>query len=165
MTILIASTIYEIFMNAKKRELKMISHMTDIINIKYLNIYVHFHISEQPKTLLVAFSIYTNGKKLFQIESSQDSTSFLTCLSGLRSLAMMFILLGHTFETLQAIPRLNANTMKIDGEWFQSYVNAFVGVHPIAVDSFFVIGGLLLTRSMLCQIEKYLIFLNDESDL
>lgn len=98
--------------------------------------------------------MYKNGKKLFQIGNSQESTSYLTCLSGLRSLAMMFILLGHCLESLELIPQLNAETLAPDGAWFQSYVNAFVSVHPIAVDSFFVIAGLLLTRSMMSQIEK-----------
>lgn len=151
MTILIASTIYEIVMIAKKRELK--NYVKYVISTLQINKNPQFHISEHPNALLVAFSIYKNGRKLFQIEKSQ-TTSFLACLSGLRSLAMMFILLGHSLESLQVVPRLNANTMTIEGEWFQSYVNAFVGAHPIAVDSFFVIGGLLLTRSMLSQIEK-----------
>lgn len=69
---------------------------------------------------------------------------------------MMFILLGHCIGWTRAVPKINANTiMNADGEWSQSFVNAFIAVHPIAVDSFFVMGGLLLTRSMLSHIEKW----------
>lgn len=110
--------------------------------------------TDRPDDLLSAFSMFKNGKKLFKSESSEGSSNFLTCLSGLRTFAMMFILLGHCIGWTRPMPRINANIMSVEGEWFQSFANAFIAVHPIAVDSFFVIGGLLLTRSMLIQIEK-----------
>jgi peptidoglycan/LPS O-acetylase OafA/YrhL len=113
-----------------------------------------FKSAEKPHDLYSAFSVHKNGKTLFHIESKAGKSSYLQCLSGLRTLAMLHILLGHRFEWVRAYPMINANILAPGGEWMTSFVSAFVAIHPIAVDTFFVIGGFLLSRSMLSQIEN-----------
>jgi peptidoglycan/LPS O-acetylase OafA/YrhL len=67
---------------------------------------------------------------------------------------MFHLLLGHRFEWVRPAPTINAKYVAQGGEFLTSLTGAFVSVHPIAVDTFFVIGGFLLTRSMLSQIDK-----------
>jgi peptidoglycan/LPS O-acetylase OafA/YrhL len=72
----------------------------------------------------------------------------------LRTFAMLHILLGHRLGWTRPVPTINAIQFQVDGDWMKTFVGAFLGIHPIAVDTFFVMGGMLLTRSMLIQIEK-----------
>lgn len=103
--------------------------------------------------LLSSFSIIRNGRKLFHIETGDGK--FYSCLSGLRTFAMFHILFGHFASySSKHVPMINLQTVKVDGDWSKSFVGAFWAVHPMAVDTFFVMTGMLLTRSLLIQIEK-----------
>lgn len=125
-------------------------------------ILINHSILEKPCELYSSFSMYKNGQTLFHIERS-GKTSFLSFLSGLRTLAMLHLLLGHRFEWTRPSPLMNANYVAQGGVFLKSFTGAFVSVHPIAVDTFFVIGGFLLTRSLLSQIEKFDIIFNYNS--
>ncbi len=46
--------------------------------------------------LILNFSFYTNSEKLFQT----DNGGKFTCLNGLRSMSMMWIIVSHTFRYL-----------------------------------------------------------------
>jgi peptidoglycan/LPS O-acetylase OafA/YrhL len=100
----------------------------------------------------VAFSIYKNGAKLFDV--SRPSSNMLRCLSGLRTFAMAHIMLGHRYNWSRAFPNVNSSVFSRDGKWSRTLFSAFVDVSPIAVDTFFVIGGLLVARSILHKMEK-----------
>lgn len=110
-------------------------------------------VSDKPHELYSAFSIYKNGAKLFDVRRVK-SVNVLQCLSGLRTFAMLHIMLGHRFSWSRGFPNVNSNVFAPDGKWNKTLFSAIVAVHPIAVDSFFVMGGLLLTRSALHNIEK-----------
>lgn len=110
-------------------------------------------VSDKPHELYSAFSIHKNGAKLFDVRRGKP-TNVLQCLSGLRTFAMLHIMLGHRFGWARGFPNVNANVFAPDGDWNKTLFSALVSVHPIAVDSFFVMGGLLLTRSIMHSIEK-----------
>jgi peptidoglycan/LPS O-acetylase OafA/YrhL len=67
---------------------------------------------------------------------------------------MLHVLLGHAIRFPSFLPMANLKTLKSDGGWLSTYFGAFWNVHPVAVDTFFAIGGMLLTRSMLSQIDR-----------
>lgn len=46
---------------------------------------------------LIVFSVYTNGKKLFQCANSKSSSSIFECLNGIRALSVMWIVIVHNF--------------------------------------------------------------------
>lgn len=79
----------------------------------------------------------------------------LLCLSGLRTFAMLHIMLGHRFSWSRGFPNVNARVFATDGKWMATLFSAFVAIHPIAVDTFFVMGGLLVARSALQHIERW----------
>lgn len=130
--------------------------------------------TEHPHELFSAFSVYKNGKKLFDTRRGQ-STSIIHCLPGLRTLAMLHIMLGrwkhmtdaneiklfifkyivgHRYGWFRGFPNINTNDYAVDGKWQRTLWSAVVNIHPIAVDCFFVLGGCLLARSILIAIEK-----------
>lgn len=48
----------------------------------------------QPNKLYIAFSLYTNGQKLFDVTKSKSPNS-INCLHGIRSLSILWIIFGH----------------------------------------------------------------------
>jgi peptidoglycan/LPS O-acetylase OafA/YrhL len=110
---------------------------------------------DKPHELYSAFSVYKNGAKLFDIGRREPSKSnILLCLSGLRTFAMLHIMLGHRFGWTRGFPNVNADIFAVDGKWMKTLFSALVAIHPIAVDSFFVMGGLLVALSVLKNIER-----------
>jgi peptidoglycan/LPS O-acetylase OafA/YrhL len=113
--------------------------------------------SDKSHELYAAFSIYKNGAILFDV-GRKESSNVLLCLDGLRTAAMLHIMLGHRYGWTRSFPNVNSNIFAVDGKWMKTLFSAFVNVHPIAVDSFFVMGGLLEARSMLNNIERFVMF-------
>lgn len=98
--------------------------------------------------LLLAFSVYSNGKKILQVN---QSTGTLTALNGIRFLSISWVVLGHTFGLMYPVLS-NGYAILPDlyQRWsFQAVVNAFV-----AVDSFFALSGLLLAYLTLKEMKK-----------
>ncbi|XP_055842816.1 nose resistant to fluoxetine protein 6-like [Episyrphus balteatus] len=96
---------------------------------------------KKPIPVLLAFSILTNGRKLFAINTTKSPNS-IDCLTGLRVLSMLWIIDHHTHYIQSFIPALNQimyKTYMKDSIWSLHCLNA-----PIAVDTFFFISGLLV---------------------
>jgi peptidoglycan/LPS O-acetylase OafA/YrhL len=97
--------------------------------------------------------VYKNGVKLFDV-GRREPSNVLLCLSGLRTFAMLHIMLGHRFGWTRGFPNVNSVAFGVDGKWMKTIFSAFVNVHPIAVDSFFVMGGLLVSRTVFNNIKR-----------
>lgn len=83
--------------------------------------------------LLLAFSVYSNGKKILQVN---QSTGTLTALNGIRFLSISWVVLGHTFAFIFSVLS-NSYVVLPDliARWtFQAVANALV-----SVDSFFAL--------------------------
>lgn len=52
--------------------------------------------SGRTSPILLAFSIYTNGSKLFSYKKENNSDS-MQCLNGIRAISTQWVVLGHTF--------------------------------------------------------------------
>ncbi|XP_052722101.1 nose resistant to fluoxetine protein 6-like [Crassostrea angulata] len=98
--------------------------------------------------LLLAFSVYSNGKKILQVNQSSGT---LTALNGIRFLSISWVVLDHTFGVMYPVLS-NGYAILPDlyQRWsFQAVANAFV-----AVDSFFALSGLLLAYLTLKEMKK-----------
>lgn len=104
--------------------------------------------SKEPNKLLTAFSVYTNGSKLFDMTESKSS---INSLHGLRAISIIWIMFGHRVTNQLAIPYRNFNTMI---EFHRQLYSVIVFSYSIAVDTFFLMGGLLLAMSTIRAIEK-----------
>lgn len=83
--------------------------------------------------LLLAFSVYSNGKKILQVNQSAGT---LTALNGIRFLSISWVVLGHTFAFITPVLS-NSYVVLPDliARWtFQAVANALV-----SVDSFFAL--------------------------
>ncbi|XP_066998619.2 nose resistant to fluoxetine protein 6 [Anabrus simplex] len=97
--------------------------------------------SESRINLLIAFSVYTNGSKLFAISTS-GSGSTIHCLHGIRFFSMAWVIVGHRYGSIVSLPSINPGRYgdKIYAEWKYLWItNA-----TLSVDTFFVLSGLLV---------------------
>ncbi|KAG5684554.1 hypothetical protein PVAND_013779 [Polypedilum vanderplanki] len=103
---------------------------------------------EEANRLLTSFSIYTNGAKLFDVTKIKSASS-LNCLHGLRAMSILWIILGHRYY--KQFPWGNPNQLE---DFDQTLLSSILKAHLLAVDTFFVMGALLLTWSTLRDCEK-----------
>lgn len=75
----------------------------------------------------------------------------LSCVHGIRVLSTLWVIIGHTWIIGAASNAVNPNMVKEDAMtwWFQGIGNA-----TIAVDTFLLISGLLVSYLLLAQLEK-----------
>jgi peptidoglycan/LPS O-acetylase OafA/YrhL len=100
--------------------------------------------------LFVAFSVYTNGGKLYDITKSKSKNS-IDCMNGLRALALLWIIFGHrTFVQLST----SITNGREFSEWLETPPSALLASFHIWVDTFFVMGGVLVTTSFLNALDK-----------
>ncbi|KAJ6633818.1 Nose resistant to fluoxetine protein 6, partial [Pseudolycoriella hygida] len=110
--------------------------------------YVMINSNKNPSKLLSAFSIYSNGAKLFEMKESQ-SPNVISCLNGIRTLSIFWIIFGHRFDDRDFLPVYNDTSM-----FYKNYMYLMFTNYDKPVDSFFLIGGLLVTMSLLNSFEK-----------
>ncbi|KAL3271385.1 hypothetical protein HHI36_021869 [Cryptolaemus montrouzieri] len=110
--ITILSTIYEIVIDYKEMEAK--------------------------HEALIAFSMYSNGKKLIRSSKNQDQ---LLCLNGLKALSMGWVVLGHTYANIGTSAA--ADNLFAINDWMNDLKNMPIMSATLSVDTFFTIGGVL----------------------
>lgn len=100
--------------------------------------------------LLASFSVYTNGFKLFEITKIKSQSS-INCLHGLRAMSILWIILGHRIFNQYSW----GNPKDVQAFLFGKSITAgIINAHTLAVDTFFVMGSLLMTWSTLRDCEK-----------
>lgn len=103
----------------------------------------------EPNPLLTAFSIYKNGQALFKI--SNENTQAIRCLCGIRVLSAFWIMFFHRFYMEAMNP--NKNPVDLLAGLHRWYAWIFQEGH-FAVDTFLLMGGFLVTTSLLRDLEK-----------
>lgn len=68
--------------------------------------YYHYHAGHK-NSLLTAFSVCTNGKKLFACKQI-NSPDVINCLHGIRAISMIWIIYAHTHSTSTIVPLTNS---------------------------------------------------------
>lgn len=160
--LLIASTIYDLrvikrngesrFLIRKKKQCHDLHNNFSVetfIRI-YMKSFFCFELAEDPNKLFVAFSVYTNGKAFFDITRSRNS-NVIHCLNGIRALSIFWIILGHRLDERFMIPAINGDEVLSFPEKPISLIHTNF---TLAVDTFFVMGGLLVTWSFLNALDK-----------
>ena len=66
----------------------------------------NFHFTEPKMQVLIAFSVYTNGKKLFSCKKN-ESADVLDCLNGIRVLSIVWVVYGHKYMMFITSPSIN----------------------------------------------------------
>ncbi|XP_019875492.2 nose resistant to fluoxetine protein 6-like, partial [Aethina tumida] len=95
-----------------------------------------------------AFSLWTNCQKLLKTSSGEGQ---LTCLNGFKALSMMWVIFGHVFENYSSYMLENIKDL---AEFVTEARNSYIFAAPLAVDTFFAIGGMLTVYSFFKAHEK-----------
>lgn len=119
--------------------------------------------AEKLNKLLLSFSVYTNGKNLLGIKySSKD----IGCIHGLRAISIICIILIHRNAISKLYPTINSEDISlvilfillgldlviiifIYFQWYNNLYSTYVYGFFVAVDTFFVLSGMLLCINFL----------------
>ena len=95
------------------------------------------------------FSLYIMFRKIFHVGENKDN---LGCINGIRFLSMAWVIIGHTYRLILATPPPMTNQLAIN-EFVKSYGMRTILNSTPSVDSFFLIGALLLSYLTLQQLD------------
>lgn len=97
--------------------------------------------------LLLSFSVRRNTRRIFCVDSGNDVNPATNLFHGIKFISMLWIIFGHSasFSTLW----INFNNPKDMQSTSSSLISQFLVNGSFSVDSFFFIGGYLVTLSLL----------------
>ncbi|KAJ8724818.1 hypothetical protein PYW07_015776 [Mythimna separata] len=100
-------------------------------------------------TLIICFSMINNMKKI--ISTKQHNTLGLECVSGIKALAMIFIIAGHACMFIASGPVMDADAWD---RLVRQPANAFMLNNTLLVDTFLMLSAFLFSRLFLVELEK-----------
>ncbi|XP_063822757.1 O-acyltransferase like protein-like [Ostrinia nubilalis] len=103
---------------------------------------------KRANKICTLFSVYTNTKNFFVFASNPNA---ITCLDGIRSFAMMWVIVGHTFVT--QVTYIPENPLDIL-EFMKSFWGLWITSATITVDTFFMISGLLIVYTTAAKVSR-----------
>uniref|UniRef100_B3P8H1 GG12421 n=1 Tax=Drosophila erecta TaxID=7220 RepID=B3P8H1_DROER len=113
-----------------------------------------YFLCAEPTTvpaLVKAFSARANSRALFRIAPNKSNPHVIGCLHGIRCMTLFWVIYSHEFIFSLTSPNLNT----IDLYYWAAKPLSSVVLHGyFAVDSFFVLGGLLVSMIALRSMEK-----------
>ncbi|XP_044262890.1 nose resistant to fluoxetine protein 6-like [Tribolium madens] len=118
-----------------------------IVSTSY-DIALNYFKKEPYHELLIAFSFYHNGCKLFRSSKNSDQ---LLCLNGIKAMSMMWVIIGHEYSNVLTAPLSNLLDLV---DWFNDSANMFISGATVSVDTFFVVGGLVTVYTFLKSMDK-----------
>ncbi|XP_017046371.1 nose resistant to fluoxetine protein 6-like [Drosophila ficusphila] len=101
--------------------------------------------------LVKAFSARANSRSLFRIVPNKSNPNVIDCLHGIRCMSLFWVIYSHEFIFFVKSP--NLNTAEIFS-WAITPFASFVLHGYFSVDSFFVLGGMLVCMVALRSMEK-----------
>nr|CRZ23040.1 BMA-NRF-6 [Brugia malayi] len=99
--------------------------------------------------VLLAFSIYTNGRNILRTEKRSNQ---IHCLHGTRVLSMFWIILGHSYYYIISSLTVD-NLLPAMIAFPQKIFNLIIVQAPLAVDSFFYLSGMLTSYLFMRKFE------------
>eukprot|EP00095_Tigriopus_kingsejongensis_P011127 maker-scaffold645_size120276-snap-gene-0.39 protein:Tk11127 transcript:maker-scaffold645_size120276-snap-gene-0.39-mRNA-1 annotation:"nuclear pore complex protein nup93" len=106
------------------------------------------HYKSRPVKVMLCFSLYTNGGKLFNTEKTKSN---IDCINGLRVFSMAWVIFGHTYWVAGGIPWENPFAI---GDMFRDWYMNVVFEGLFAVDTFFTLGGFLMAFLTIKELDK-----------
>lgn len=123
--------------------------MVLVISSTSYDVFTWLNKQENSNQPLKAFSFFTNGKTLFNVKVTTENS--IGSIHGIRSLSILSIILVHTYFFRVSSPFIDGNAFD---EFQKTKFSSVVSALAIAVDSFFVISGALITRSLLNDFDR-----------
>ncbi|XP_055842471.1 nose resistant to fluoxetine protein 6-like [Episyrphus balteatus] len=108
------------------------------------------HIQKKPVQLFLAFSVITNGRKLFMINTEKSSNS-ITCLTGIRVFPMFWVIHCHNYGRYGYLNMINSLDLLT---WSNNFASLGILMATVSVDSFFFLSGLLVAWVVLKELDR-----------
>ncbi len=107
-------------------------------------------VDSKSVTILHCFSFLSNGRKLLSMRKNSSGGTDLGCLYGIRVLSTLWVVIFHTWNFNFYFTH-NLNSIKDDAMswWFQG-----IALGTVAVDSFLVMSGLLVSYLLLKELDR-----------
>nr|XP_023019749.1 nose resistant to fluoxetine protein 6-like [Leptinotarsa decemlineata] len=103
------------------------------------DVYLHKTETKSRHPLMIAFSVYSNGLKILQ--TSEGNKGQISVFHGMKTISMFWVITGHGLVAWRSLLVTDMEeTTEIQKQWYFFYATAA----PLAVDTFFYIGGFLL---------------------
>nr|XP_044251479.1 nose resistant to fluoxetine protein 6 [Drosophila takahashii] len=122
-------------------------------SVTFFTIFDYFLCEDQSEipVWVKAFSARANSRTLFRVVPRNSNPNVIECFHGIRCMSLFWVIFCHELIFTLTSPTLNtADVYSWSVEPFASFV-----VHGyFAVDSFFVLGGLLVSMIALRSMEK-----------
>ncbi|KAJ8981234.1 hypothetical protein NQ317_016530, partial [Molorchus minor] len=112
------------------------------------DLYCQKHELEPVNECFIAFSVHKNGNRIFSITKR---SSEMLCLNGIRVLSMFWVIVLHTFSEICSARFAETEVLK---NWENSIGSMVVRSGTLAVDSFLVVGGTLLSYNFMTKRTK-----------
>ena len=111
------------------------------------------HFVEFIKDLMLSFSLY---RTIPAIMATHQPASAVTSINGIRVISMFWIILGHTFALGNLHPHYGfKNIQEISETVYKHFFFQVVSNIDFAVDSFFVLSGVLLSYLSIKEIDRH----------
>ena len=113
--------------------------------------------SDKMLGVIHGFSAYNNTRKLFDTKPSSEN---LGCINGIRFISMTWVVVGHTFQNmtvLSGLPMFLTNLfylLSTPGGPLDTTASAAIWDADNSVDTFFLIGAILLSYLTLKELDK-----------
>lgn len=116
--------------------------ITLVIIHTYYDVVERKDLKVKPNSKFEIFSLYTNGKSLF----SSSPANSVECVDGIKVLSLLAIIAFHSAHQRKYFPLSDSHQFT---DWEKSFTSFLAfGCHNY-VESFFVISGLLVARSLM----------------
>ncbi|XP_017077663.1 nose resistant to fluoxetine protein 6 [Drosophila eugracilis] len=105
----------------------------------------------QIPPIVKMFSARASSRALFRVVESQSNPNVIDCLHGIRCLSLLWVITCHEYSATLIKPNINLFSA---ATWLDSAFASFILHGFISVDSFLVIGGLLVALIPLRLMDK-----------
>ncbi|EDX08544.1 GD24954 [Drosophila simulans] len=129
----------------------LLSIMGSIVALCTVYDYFSCHTQNQLPAMVKVFSARANSRALFRIVETKPSSNVIDCLHGIRCMSLVWVVFCHEQGYFLSSAYLNFFDIL---RWVE-YPSSSIYLHGFfSVDSFFVIGGLLVALISLRMMDK-----------
>ncbi|KAH8241180.1 hypothetical protein KR032_001439 [Drosophila birchii] len=113
----------------------------------------YFFCNNQNKLPVVVkvFSARANSRVLFRVVENKTNPNVIECLHGIRCISLFWVVFCHEYKFTLSAANINLFHMLT---WFEQPFTSFIVHGFFSVDSFFFLGGMLLSLIALRSMEK-----------
>ncbi|KAH8280957.1 hypothetical protein KR054_005892 [Drosophila jambulina] len=129
----------------------LLSLMTCIVISFTLFDFIMCHDQKNIPVVVKALSARANSRALFRIVPNKSNPNVIECFHGIRCMSLLWVIYAHEYIFFLRTPNLNTADIQ---NWFVEPFASFTLHGYFAVDSFFVLGGLLVSIIALRVMEK-----------